>query len=295
MIYYDPAQNPLTNEIDRPYILRSDSKGGSTDNITGSTDVTIPASPNYPPSESGASTSYFCYLPMDTYRTSTNSTSFSVRNETQGVDLVIVEPSAALSNYTCKFYSTTSERRNVLEVHVGSTSNEAGDVLSYQGIFNASMFCAEQVNNMRITSLHISSASSFVGTASFSSQININTLAFDTLSSTQVYDSDWTNSTKYANLARTFTHNLACNMDELEIKYYIATSTNGANARDIALGAHQEVSGAQYGVAVIQTSTNAVQLLFAQNGQKITSTSFIDTIINESTGYYEKVKIWRLR
>lgn len=148
LTYYESAKHPLGSTVVRPYHIRSESKGGSTSNVIGIDDVTVPASPNFPPTESGASTSYFIFLDWDIYKTSTNSTGFSVRNETQGVDLSIVDPSVGLSNYTCKLYSTISERRNVLEVHVGSTSNVASDTLSLEGYASGMTITAGQIRGV---------------------------------------------------------------------------------------------------------------------------------------------------
>jgi len=147
--YYESAKSPLDNTVVRPYRFISDSSTESTSNAVAIDDVTIPASPNFPPSESGASTSYYIFLDLDIYKTSTNSTNFAVYNVTQGRSLTVVDPSVGLSNYTCKFYSTTSERRNVLEVHVGSTSNQASDVLSLAGEFSASIINGEQYSTDR--------------------------------------------------------------------------------------------------------------------------------------------------
>jgi len=148
MSFRDSARNPFTNDIDRLYNLRSESKGGSTTNIIGVNDITIPASPNYPSTDSGASTSYIVYLDYEIYRTSTNSTYFEVRNETQGVDLTIVDAEVALSNYTCKFNPTNTNVRNAIEFHVGSTSNVAGDTISYKAQSAGGLLNAATLNSL---------------------------------------------------------------------------------------------------------------------------------------------------
>jgi len=142
MSFRDSARSPFTNDIVRLYNIRSESKGGSTTNTIGVNDITIPASPNFPSSDSGASTSYIVYLDYEIYRTSTNSTYFEVRNETQGVDLVIVDADVALSNYTCKFNPTNTNVRNAIEFNVGVGSNSAEDIISFKaqsagGVLNA--------------------------------------------------------------------------------------------------------------------------------------------------------------
>lgn len=210
-IYYDSAKNPQTNVVDRPYTIRSAGKGGSTTNTIGTTDVTIPSAPNFPSTDSGAtSTSYHIFLPFTIYKTSTNTTSFSVYNETQGRALTIVDQDASLTDYTCKFFSQDSERRNMLEVHVGSTSNEASDSLSWEGKADGSLIYAERLNNLEVETLNINSSAvifsgdvtystnvDFSGAVTFSSNVVINGAINSSLSvvGNISCDSDFYNST----------------------------------------------------------------------------------------------------
>jgi hypothetical protein len=155
--YYDYSIDPVTNTV-YPYILRSLTKGGTTTNKIGVPDLTISAAANFPSTNTTSTPSrYFIELPMDVYYTSTNTSSFSVRNETQSRALTIVTPTATLSNYTCKFMNTGSERKSVLEVHVGSTSNQAGDSLSYEGYFAGSVLKSTVTDNFYISGLSCNS------------------------------------------------------------------------------------------------------------------------------------------
>ena len=159
MSYYTNSKNPYTNAIDRPYVLWSASQGGasSSDYRIGTSDVTIPASPNYPPSESGASTSYFIYTRWDFYKTSTNSTQFYLYNETQSKIITVVDQDASLSDYTGKFMGQGSEKRNIIECHVGTTSNQASDVISYKSVVSGSAFDAYEINNFEVDTLIVNS------------------------------------------------------------------------------------------------------------------------------------------
>lgn len=153
MTYYNSAVNPFTNVIDRPYSVRSESKGGSTDNVIGATDISISTAANYPPTESGTSTSFYVYMPMAAFYTSTNSSDFTVRNETQAFDLTIVDTTAVLTGRSCKFFTTDSRRSHIIEVDVSSTSNNEGDTLSYEGLFVGSVLRDSDINEMSVNSL----------------------------------------------------------------------------------------------------------------------------------------------
>jgi len=167
MSYYTNSKNPYTNIIDRPYVLYSASQGGASSSsyILGTTDVTIPANPNYPPSESGASTSYFIFTRWDFYKTSTNSTQFYLYNETQSKVITVVDQDAVLSDYTGKFMGQGSEKRNVIECHVGTTSNQASDQISYKAVVTGSVFDAYEINNFEVDTFIINSTSMTVNSS----------------------------------------------------------------------------------------------------------------------------------
>lgn len=171
--YYDYSIDPVNNTI-YPYILRSLTKGGTTTNKIGVPDLTISATPNFPSSMTTSTPSrYFIELPMDVYYTSTNTTGFSVRNETQARNLTIVTPSATLTNYTCKFMDVGAEKKSVLEVHVGSTSNQAGDSLSYEGYFAGSVFKSTVTDLFYIANISCNSSAT-IADASISNKLSIN-------------------------------------------------------------------------------------------------------------------------
>lgn len=161
--YYDYSVDPVTNQI-YPVILRSASKGGSTTNKIGVIDVNVPAAANFPSSFTTSTPSrYFVELPMDAYWTSTNTASFSVRNETQGRNLTVISPAASLTDYTCKFATTAAEKKSILEVHVGSTSNMANDTLSYEGYFAGTTLKSTIFDHVQMGSITFNSTATVEG------------------------------------------------------------------------------------------------------------------------------------
>lgn len=156
--YYNSQKDPMDSDnIPRLLDIRSATKGGGSTTFLAVDDLTVPASPNYPSTTNGTATRYLFYLPYSVFRTSTNTTSFVVTNETQSRDLVIIEPGATLTDYTCKFSPSNSDVLNVLEVHVGSTSNQANDVLSYQAKALGSNINSTIFDNLTISTLQVSS------------------------------------------------------------------------------------------------------------------------------------------
>jgi hypothetical protein len=160
-----------------PYMLRSTGKGGASGTtMIEVADVFVPSAANFPSTKVGTPTRYFIDLPYDAYRTTTNSSDFEVYNETQSRALSIVEATATLTNYTCKFFPVTSERRNLLEVHVGSTSNEASDQISYKGLFGGYSFGSSDFDNFYTSTLNVTDIPTTVTFASdvqFSTRISI--------------------------------------------------------------------------------------------------------------------------
>jgi hypothetical protein len=158
--YYNSQKDPFDSDnISRLLDIRSVSKGGGSTTFLGVGDLTVPSSPNFPSTTNGTANRYFIYLPYNLYRTSTNTTSFTVTNETQSKSITIIEPGATLTDYTCKLSPYNSDVLNVIEVHVGSTSNQAGDTLSYQGKAVGSGLNSTIIENLELTTLQASSIS----------------------------------------------------------------------------------------------------------------------------------------
>jgi hypothetical protein len=158
--YYNSQKDPFDSDnIPRLLDIRSATKGGGSTTFLGVADLTVPTSPNYPSTTNGTANRYFLYLPYNLYRTSTNTTSFVVTNETQSKSITIIEPGATLTDYTCKLSPFNSDILNVIEVHVGSTSNQAGDTLSYQGKAVGSGLNSTNIDNLKLSTLQASSIS----------------------------------------------------------------------------------------------------------------------------------------
>ena len=158
--YFNSQKDPFDSDnIVRLLDIRSATKGGGSTNFLAVADLTVPTSPNYPSTTNGTANRYFIYLPYNLYRTSTNTTSFIVTNETQSKSITIIEPGATLTDYTCKLSPFNSDVLNVIEVHVGSTSNQAGDTLSYQAKAVGSGLNSTIIDNLELTTLQASSIS----------------------------------------------------------------------------------------------------------------------------------------
>lgn len=101
---------------------------------------------------------FFIELPATVYR-NTPTFWFAARNVTQAIELTVVDWNVTLSNYTCKVFSSTdsnnSKRRNILEIHVGASSTNIGDVIAIDGFFENYVFRAEDGNliNYRLKEL----------------------------------------------------------------------------------------------------------------------------------------------
>jgi hypothetical protein len=152
--YLNTTKDPVDGSISRYIGFRSATKGGQSTSFKGVNDVTVPASPNFPNiSFGGTATRYMIYLPVDIDYQSSASTSYTVTNETQSRDLAIVDPSATLTDYTCKFANNAGDVLNTLEVHVGSTSSQGSDTLSIQGLTIGSNINSTNFDSMNIAEL----------------------------------------------------------------------------------------------------------------------------------------------
>jgi len=145
MLIYQSARDPVNDTVTRPYQIRSTTKGGSGVNILGFEDLRVPASANFPPSQSGTATRYFIELPMDPYIENLVTYPFSARNETRATDLVRKDYGEVLTNYTYKLFPSTRSRRAIMEVHFGASSNRASDTISFDGYFVGSAINTEDL------------------------------------------------------------------------------------------------------------------------------------------------------
>lgn len=150
MKYYNSQKDPATNAVAGSYLFISLTSTQSTASATNTfDDLVIPSSPNFPNS---TATRYMCNLPGEPYYDSiiTGSATFIVKNQTRGVTLSRVAPTASLTANTYKIFPSNSVSPCRIEFHIGTGSNAAGDTITYFGRFLNTMIVAENINNFNM-------------------------------------------------------------------------------------------------------------------------------------------------
>lgn len=124
--------DPVDNSVTEYYTYVSESYATATGTQKQVPDLIIPSA-NFPVNNP---VRYLIELPAEAV---IDDTIWDVVNVDTATTLIRVPPNAELVANTYKIFPSTSKRRNVIEIHVGASSSNVGDVIKFKGKFESSV------------------------------------------------------------------------------------------------------------------------------------------------------------
>ncbi len=105
------------------------------------------------------------------------------------------------------------------------------------------------------------------------------------------YDTGWVSNSDWTNVQLTATHNLAANLSDLLVKFFLSSDGTENNAAE----AHQvTATSANYGFDIKAIDTSNIMIQTGALGMFILDGSGVNQYFGGATAYYYKIKVYKL-